>query len=228
MSRTIDVYLEIAEKRAFAGAIEWPGWCRSGRNGEAALEALVGAGPRYARVLTGSRLGFRSPQGVEGLRVRERLAGDATTSFGAPSIAPEADVRLLDLRELRRQLVILRACWRAFDRAGELAEGVELTKGPRGGGRSLEAIVGHVVGAEAGYVRRLAWKPPATDDADPGASLVPVRDAVVRALEHAVREGVPAAGPRGGKTWTPRYFIRRDAWHVLDHAWEIEDRMPAT
>ncbi len=29
---------------------------------------------------------------------------------------------------------------------------------------------------------------------------------------------------RKAKVWTPRYFIRRTAWHALDHAWEIEDR----
>ena len=32
-------------------------------------------------------------------------------------------------------------------------------------------------------------------------------------------------GPRGGKRWSPRYFVRREAWHVLDHIWEIEDRL---
>ncbi len=26
------------------------------------------------------------------------------------------------------------------------------------------------------------------------------------------------------KGWRPRYAARRIAWHVLDHAWEIEDR----
>jgi len=26
--------------------------------------------------------------------------------------------------------------------------------------------------------------------------------------------------------WPARYAIRRTAWHVLDHAWEIEDRSP--
>jgi hypothetical protein len=67
----------------------------------------------------------------------------------------------------------------------------------------------------------------AGDDADPGASLEPVREAVVEPLDHAVREGVPATGPKGGKMWTARYFLRRDAWHALDHAWEIEDRTPA-
>jgi hypothetical protein len=39
-----------------------------------------------------------------------------------------------------------------------------------------------------------------------------------------VAEGLPAAGPRGGKIWSVRYFVRRTAWHALDHAWEIEDR----
>ena len=28
----IDSYLEIGKTRVFAGAIEWPGWCRSGRD----------------------------------------------------------------------------------------------------------------------------------------------------------------------------------------------------
>jgi len=30
--------------------------------------------------------------------------------------------------------------------------------------------------------------------------------------------------PLAGKRWPPRYAARRIAWHVLDHAWEIEDR----
>jgi hypothetical protein len=24
--------------------------------------------------------------------------------------------------------------------------------------------------------------------------------------------------------WTPRYVVRRVAWHTVDHLWEIEDR----
>jgi lambda repressor-like predicted transcriptional regulator len=24
--------------------------------------------------------------------------------------------------------------------------------------------------------------------------------------------------------WPPRYAVRRGVWHVLDHAWEIEDK----
>ena len=27
-----------------------------------------------------------------------------------------------------------------------------------------------------------------------------------------------------GSLWSPRYLVRRSAWHALDHAWEIQDR----
>jgi len=32
------------------------------------------------------------------------------------------------------------------------------------------------------------------------------------------------ASPVEGPLWAPRYAVRRMAWHVTDHAWEIEDR----
>jgi hypothetical protein len=41
----------------------------------------------------------------------------------------------------------------------------------------------------------------------------------------SARGEIPAKGPRGGLRWTARYFVRRLSWHILDHAWEIEDRM---
>ena len=47
---------------------------------------------------------------------------------------------------------------------------------------------------------------------------------MLEGLEQALAEGIPEKGPRGGARWSARYFVRRAAWHVLDHAWEIEDR----
>ena len=47
---------------------------------------------------------------------------------------------------------------------------------------------------------------------------------MLEALAASVRGEVPQEGPRGGKKWSGRYFVRREAWHVLDHTWEIEDR----
>jgi hypothetical protein len=40
-----------------------------------------------------------------------------------------------------------------------------------------------------------------------------------------VRGDIPLTGPRGGALWAPRYFVRRVAWHTVDHLWEIEDRI---
>jgi hypothetical protein len=219
----VEVYLELAESRTFAGAVDWPAWCRAGRDADAALEALFDYGPRYARVLEGSGVRFTAPARASTLRVVERLKGDATTDFGAPSIAPKADARSIDRRWLTRQERILRACWRAFDRA---ADGVDrpLAKGPRGGGRELNAIVGHVVGAEGGYLRMIAGKPPRFEEDEAAAAREAERAAVLEALERAVTDGIPEKGPRGGTRWSAPYFVRRAAWHVLDHAWEIEDR----
>lgn len=213
----MDVYLEVGAKRMFAGALEWPGWCRTARDEGSALEALLAYAPRYAAALKGSRLGFEAPTD---LRVVERLPGDATTDFGAPSAAPAIDAEPMTEADLRRSQALLRACWRAFDAAADAATGKELRKGPRGGGRDLDTIVEHVVGADAGYLRMIGAKAGAEQEAGPE----PMRSAISTALASAVRDGVPPS-PRGGKRWTPRYFVRRSAWHVLDHAWEIEDRI---
>ncbi len=221
----MDVYVEAGSKRVFAGAIEWPGWCRSGRDENGALAALVGYGSRYAAVVRGAVKGFSAP-GASSLTVVERLNGNATTDFGAPSIAPTTDARPVDAAELKRLLSLLGACWDAFDRAVDEAAGRELRKGPRGGGREVDAIVEHVLGAEAMYITRLAAKGPNVEGRDAREVAAEVRDAVRDALRRAVLEGLPSAGPRGGAIWLPRYFVRRAAWHVLDHAWEIEDRSP--
>jgi hypothetical protein len=213
----MDVYLEVGAKRMFAGALEWPGWCRTARDEGSALEALLAYAPRYAAALKGSRLGFEAPTD---LRVVEHLPGDATTDFGAPSAAPAIDAEPMTEADLRRAQALLRACWRAFDAAVHAATGKELRKGPRGGGRDLETIVEHVVGADAGYLRMIGAKAGAEREAGPE----PMRAAISTALASAVRDGVPPS-PRGGKRWMPRYFVRRSAWHVLDHAWEIEDRI---
>ena len=34
-------------------------------------------------------------------------------------------------------------------------------------------------------------------------------------------------GGEASTTWSRRYFLRRTAWHVLDHAWELEDKTGA-
>jgi hypothetical protein len=221
-----EVYIERGSKGVFAGALAWPGWCRRGRDEDIALEALAEYGPRFTKVVSRRVPGFRAPAGPDGLIVVERLKGDATTDFGAPSMAPKSDRRSIDAKELARLRSLLEAGWAALDRAAEAAAGTTLRKGPRGGGRALGKIVEHVTEAEGAYIRKLAAKPPDTGK-DPAVVLRIMREAALDALSHGVIDGIPAKGPRGGRYWLPRYFVRRVAWHALDHAWEIEDRSGA-
>jgi hypothetical protein len=220
----IDVYFETGQKRVFAGAIDWPGWCRSGRDEAAALQALLDYGSRYAQVLEGTRLGFRAPADLAAFTVVERLTGNSTTDFGAPDLAPDADTRPLDDAELARQQAVLQACWRAFDAATAAAGGKELRKGPRGGGRDPEAIIRHVLGADGAYLVATGGNRVPGKEGDLAEDLSRTRRAVLDALVAAAHGEVAPRRPRGGASWPPRYFVRRVAWHVLDHAWEIEDR----
>ena len=220
----IEVYLEIGQTRTIAAAIDWPGWCRGGRDEAAALQALYDYGPRYARVLEKTPLRFRAPSEVSALVVVERLTGNATTNFGVPGLSLPRDTHPVDPAEQKRLQVVLQACWQAFDSAVQAAAGQTLSKGPRGGGRDLTKIVQHVRDADAGYLSSLGgkWKP--GDQDDPDQALAQLRQAILTTLDAAVRGEVPTRGPRGGARWSPRYFVRRMAWHELDHVWEIEDR----
>ena len=216
MTGRIPVYVEVTAKRTFAGAVEWPGWCRSGKTVNDALQALVDYADRYASAIARSKLGFTPPRSVDDLKVAERLKGNATTEFGAPGVPPKADDRPLSAAEIKRQTTILEASWRAFDRAAERAVGVTLTKGPRGGGRELPKIVEHVMGAEEGYLAALGSRRPA----EAGA----LRNTVLQALAARARNKPLADPNKVKKLWSPRFYVRRSAWHALDHAWEIEDR----
>lgn len=212
-------------KRTFAGAIDWPGWCRSGRDEQSALQALFEYGPRYARVLRPARLGFQAPAEASAFVVIERLKGNTTTDFGAPNIALASDAKSIGEAELQRFQKLLKACWRAFDAITRAASGKALRKGPRGGGRDVEGIIQHLLGSDAGYLGGVGWKLKKDDEADLSQQLDQTRRAILDALVSAAYGEIPARGPQGGVRWTPRYFVRRVAWHVLDHAWEIEGRV---
>jgi hypothetical protein len=218
----VDVYLETGSKRTFAGGLDWPGWNRSGRDVDAALGGLLAYGERYRTAIASARLGFRPPRNPSDLRVVERLSGDATTDFGAPGGAPAFDRAPVDDADLKRSERVLSACWRAFDRVVEATAGTALRKGPRGGGREVEEIVRHVADADRAYLRKLGAPVPIHEDEVD--SLLSLRDAIIAGLWSVPRDEPDRHGPRGGRLWTPRYAVRRIAWHVLDHAWEIQDR----
>ena len=227
MTRTPDciaVLVEIGTKRAFATAIDWPGWSRSGRDEAQALATLAAYGARYARAIGGARLGFAAPAGAAAFTIAARSKGTPTTDYGAPDAAAPGDREPLEAAGLLRAQAILKACWRAFDGAARLAAGHKLAVGPRGGGRDLEKIVRHTLEAEAAYLGRLGSSFRLDEHAELQSEQRRMRAAALAGLAAAARGEIPARGPRGGLRWRPRYFVRRAAWHLLDHAWEIEDR----
>jgi hypothetical protein len=220
------VYLEAGQRRVFAVVLSWPGWCRSGRGDEAALGTLRSSEKRYRTALEAADLDVAALPAARDLHVVERLQGGAGTDFGVPSVIPEADQAGLDEAELGRLEAILVAAWRAVDEAAKDAAGRSLSTGPRGGGRSLERIVDHVREADVAYLAQLgAARPRSPQGATPGDEEASVREAARMALR-ARALGDPVEHPnRVSKPWPPRYYVRRAAWHALDHAWEIEDRV---
>ncbi len=218
------VYLEISQARTFAAALDWPGWCHSGRDEASALQELINYGARYARVLNDTRLKFQAPTSTTDLLVVERLPGNATTDFGAPNLALSTDTQPIEPAELQRWQTVLKACWNAFDAAAQSAQGKALRKGPRGGGRDWLKIIEHVRDVEIAYLDSLGGKIKPNLSDESGQVLVAIRQAILSTLKLASHGEIPPRGPHGGVRWTARYFVRRLAWHELDHAWEIEDR----
>ena len=214
--RRITIGLESTPKRVFASALEWPGWCRAGRDEATALANLAASADRYAGVAREAGIPF-PPVTPDELAVVERRAGTPTTAFGAPDVVFILDARPTNAADGQRLGALVRAAWLVLDRVAAAAP-AELRKGPRGGGRDRDAIVAHVVSAENAYARRVGLRLPEPDP-DDAAAVAAARATIVEVLAHPT-DGGPIAGGR----WPSRYAARRIAWHVLDHAWEIEDR----
>lgn len=196
------VYIEQGKTSAFAAAIDWPGWCRRAKTADLALESLLDYQDRYSSVLS---MPFRPGK----LDVVGSVAGNATTDFGAPAVDTPWDAEPITKRDLARQVEVMKDSWKYFDDVVDAAPAT-LTKGPRGGGRDRDGVVAHTREAERHYCSKLGTRvPPRTQWPEQRATIVTI-----------LLAGSPNAA------WPSRYSLRRMAWHVLDHAWEIEDKSP--
>jgi predicted RNase H-like HicB family nuclease len=212
----IPIYLEVGTKRVFACTLDWPGWCRAGKSEEEAMDALSEVMPRYARVADEAGV-FLPPGAGESLEVVERVRGSGTTDFGAPGKFASKDAEPLTEKEAKRLAKLVEASWAILDRVVEGAP-PELRKGPRGGGRDRDEVFEHVVAAEFSYARMLGIRHKQLAEGDTGA-VSALRKDILKVLESSSDGKAPVE-----KGWPPRYAARRIAWHVLDHAWEIEDK----
>lgn len=200
------VYLEIGATRVFACSLDWPGWARSARGEDGAVAALAAYAGRYHPVAEEAGLRFAGAElGVADLEVVERLAGDATTDFGAPGVPASGDAEPLTRDQAERLAALVGAAWTVLQRVVDASPAV-LRKGPRGGGRDREKMVAHVADSERAYFRKVGVR---GDRQDFLAAL------------RAARRPAPELATR---SWPWRYAARRVAWHALDHAWEMQDR----
>jgi hypothetical protein len=218
MAAHIEIAEESTPKRTFVWAVDWPGWCRSGKDPILAREAFLEAAARYADVA--ALAGEPFPPGEAAsfeLDLMESVEGGGGTEFGVPSSITPLDGTPVTAEEADRLARLVEAAWTVFDRVAAAAP-AELRKGPRGGGRDRDKMIRHVDEADHAYAGVLGLKLPPPDRADP-ATVTELRTAML-AILRAPSDGSPIAD----RKWPPRYAARRIAWHALDHAWEMQDR----
>jgi hypothetical protein len=219
MAGDLKVILETGPKgkKVVATAWDWPGLERNGKTGDEALAKLRAYLPRYRSVAT--RAGMADTFETQtSLQVVERYDGVGSTDFWGISFAScNLDRQPITPDEWKRRLALVRACWAEFD-AIAASVSPEMRKGPRGGGRDRDGIINHTFGTERGWARKIGVETPQ------GAMLTPDglqhhRDAYIEALRAYHAEGKPA-----GRTWTLSFLLRHTAYHVMDHAWEMQDK----
>ena len=112
---------------------------------------------------------------------------------------------------------LLRAAWSEFDETAARVS-AELRPGVRGGGRSRDKIIRHVLANEGeDFSKRVKAEAELVDLLRPNG-LARHRDHFVEAMRAWYKEGKPLG------RWTIPYLLRHTAYHVLDHTWEMQDR----
>ncbi|HET7030829.1 MAG TPA: hypothetical protein VFI34_09985 [Candidatus Limnocylindrales bacterium] len=218
MPDRVRVMIEIGKKkRSVAVAFDWPGWDRSGKTEGQALEVLEAYRARYAPVAERAGLGDSFATAGE-LEVVERKPGIGMTDFyGLSMVSAASEQEPMTHAELERKIALMRAAWATFDDTAARVS-AELRKGPRGGGRERDHIVRHVNGAEiVEFAPKVEVRFPLETRDDP-AQVAEYREALVAAIRDYNARGATA------RNWTIPFLIRHTAWHMLDHAWELEDR----
>lgn len=205
-------------KKAVAFAPDWPGWSRGATTADAALELLAAYRDRYRPIAGTAGLGDALDTGGP-LRVVAEEVGPGSTDFWGISFAPSRlESEPMDDAELEGKIRVLRACWKHFDTTASRVS-AEMRRGPRGGGRDRDEIVGHVLRVETqDFARRLGLRLPEAEALDPAG-----RRAYRRSYVTLMRGYNRGEGPRM-RSWNLPFLIRHTAFHTLDHAWEMQDK----
>jgi len=205
-------------KRSVAYAPDWPGWSRGARSPDEALERLDAYRHRYLPVARYAGLADELDDS-NALEVVEDHVGNTSTDFWGISWLPSSDEQgPMQPDVLDRRLALLEGAWRFFD---EVAARVtpEMRRGSRGGGRNRDELIAHVFGNErVQFSKRVGVATP------PGVMLTPDGLRNHREQFLAGLRQYNAENRKIGRTWTLQYLLRHCAFHVMDHAWEMEDK----
>lgn len=207
------------EKKVVAFALDWPGWSRGGKSAEIAVDTLGTYRSRYRSIaaLAGLETEFDESGDLE---IVEDRIGTGSTDFWGISFSPcSLETEPIPEPELERKLALLQASWAYFDTVAARVS-ADLRKGPRGGGRDREKIISHTFGTERTDIAAgIGIETP------PGVMLTVDGLADHRERYLAAIRGINNGDiPRVKKTWNLPYLIRHTAFHMLDHAWEMEDK----
>ncbi|MBA2337981.1 MAG: hypothetical protein H0V96_09550 [Acidimicrobiia bacterium] len=205
-------------KRVVAFAIDWPGWSRGAKTAEAAVDTLEAYRARYRTVAR--HAGLESEFDAAGaLDIVEDEVGVGSTDFWGISFAASSlEQGPMPDEELERKLALLEAAWRVFDDVGARVS-PEMMKGPRGGGRDRDEIIAHTFGTEGGDFAKKIGVPTPRE-----VMLTPKGLRTHRQRYLAAFREYNEAGKKAGRSWTLPFLLRHTAYHVLDHAWEMEDK----
>ena len=205
-------------KKAVAFALDWPGWSRGAKTPELALATLESYRRRYRPIALAAGMA-REFDAVGPLDVIQDRVGTGSTDFWGISFSPSDFERgPIGDAEFDRKSKLLRACWAFFD---GVAGGVsaEMRKGPRGGGRDRDKIIRHTIRVESEeFAKQLGLRIPEEGALTPDG-LVAHRKAYVAAMR-----GYDSGQGKRMRSWTVPFLIRHSAFHVMDHAWEMEDK----
>jgi len=219
MSQSVRMMIELGPKgkKSVAYAIDWPGWSRGRKTPDQAIEVLEAYRQRYRPIADIAGLGAEFDAAGPLIEV-DRYTGTGSTDFWGISFAasPEEREGMPD-QQLERRLALLQACWVFFDQVAERVSPV-LKKGPRGGGRDRDQIINHTLGWErTGLAVNVGVEYPEGVLLDPDVRRQYREDYLAALREHHA-EGKKA------RTTELAFLVRHTAFHMLDHAWEMEDK----
>jgi hypothetical protein len=205
-------------RKAAAFAVDWPGWSRGAQTPDLAIETLESYRERYRPIAMAAGMAEEF-DAAGSLEIIEDRVGPGSTDFWGISFSPSSfEPEPMSEGEIDRKFALLRASWAFFDGVGARVS-PEMRKGPRGGGRDRDRIISHTIRTESeDFAKRLGIR-------------IPERVALTPEGLQAHREAYLAAmvvynqgeGKRM-RSWNLPFLIRHSAFHVMDHAWEMEDK----